>query len=481
VLQAGASTEVKQSPTSEKAALRRAIQNITVTDTPTRLHEALKLAETLVRNNPLAEINLFSDGAVPRLDEFESSGLPLIYHRSGQRANNLGITTLDVRPNPENPAQRAVFTSVVNYSTNTQTTQLEFRLGDQMLEAKQLTLGPRESSPQVFIASQTKPLEVFSVRITAQDELAVDNQASVVSLLPQPVKVLLVSAGNHVLEKVLRVAPGVELSRAPTLTDSASQFDVVVLDGVTPAIWPEGNVLAIHTANTNWFEGWTKLEAPPVVGLKTGHPLLRFVNFDNVFVNESIGVKTPTWAVSVVDAPQNPLILGGELGRQRIVWVGFDVLNSSWPLRISFPIFIANAVEWLNPAAASASQLMVQAGSPFRLALTQPVSSAEIKLPDGTSKPWAVDPNKGELVFGDTVKQGVYHLTAGTNQVVFCVNLLDSAESDTAPKQELEFGKYAKATSTTVRRANMELWRWIAAAALAVLMFEWWYYHRRTA
>jgi len=32
-----------------------------------------------------------------------------------------------------------------------------------------------------------------------------------------------------------------------------------------------------------------------------------------------------------------------------------------------------------------------------------------------------------------------------------------------------------------MRRANLEIWRWIAAFGLAVLLFEWWYYHRRTA
>jgi len=34
--------------------------------------------------------------------------------------------------------------------------------------------------------------------------------------------------------------------------------------------------------------------------------------------------------------------------------------------------------------------------------------------------------------------------------------------------------------ATEVKQASVEIWRWIAAAALAVLMFEWWYYHRRT-
>src|SRR5262245_27763085 len=49
VIQAGANTEVKQSATSEKAALRRALQACAPSDSPTRLAPALKMAESLVR------------------------------------------------------------------------------------------------------------------------------------------------------------------------------------------------------------------------------------------------------------------------------------------------------------------------------------------------------------------------------------------------------------------------------------------------
>ena len=67
ILQAGANTEVKQSATSEKAALRRALQACICSDGPTRLVPALRMAESLVRDQRRAEIHLFSDGAVPEL------------------------------------------------------------------------------------------------------------------------------------------------------------------------------------------------------------------------------------------------------------------------------------------------------------------------------------------------------------------------------------------------------------------------------
>src|SRR5882672_7196072 len=132
ILQAGASTEVKQSATSEKTALRHAIQSCVCSDGPTRLLPALRMAESLVRDQRGAEIHLFSDGAVPDLSEFENKALPLVFHRVGKDSNNVGITALDVRANPENAQQRAVYVSVANFSSNSVQTDLELLLDDRL-------------------------------------------------------------------------------------------------------------------------------------------------------------------------------------------------------------------------------------------------------------------------------------------------------------------------------------------------------------
>ena len=479
ILLAGGNTEVKQSATSSKADLRRALQNCQVSDSSTRLTEALKLAETLLRDKHNPEIHLFSDGAAGDLSQFASQNLNVIYHKVGTRCQNLGITTLDIRENPENRAQRAIYTSVANFSTNEEQTDLELLFDNQPVESRALVLQPGETSPQVFTAAQERD-GIFTVRIDAKDDLAADNQASIVSLLPAPVKVKLVSRGNRFLEKALHAAANVDLTVAAENSDGAEDFDLVVLDDVTPAVWPKANLLAIHVANSNWFDaGWTTVESPTAVDWKNTHPLLRYINLDNVQISETLGVKTPSWAAALVEAQQTPLILAGELSRQRIVWIGFDTLQSTWPLRISFPMFIANAVEWLNPAATKSSQLMVHGGEPFRYALTQPAATAEVIMPDGTKRPLAPGDAR-EIVFGETGRQGIYHLHLGTNDVTFCVNVLDAAESNTKPLDELQFGKFNTVSATEMTRANVDMWRWIAAGGLAVLLFEWWFYHRRT-
>ncbi len=480
VLRAAAQTEVKQSPSSSKYALRNALQACAVTDSSTRLVEAFKLAQSLVRERTDAEIHLFSDGAVGDLNEFEYQGLNVVFHQFGTRAQNVGIVTLDVRANPENPGQRAVFASLENASTNPAPTQVDLLFDGQLVESRPVALGPRETAPLIFTAGQDHD-GVFALRLATPDDLAADNEAAIVSRLPQPARVLLITRGNRFLEKALAAAPNVTLTVADDSTDDAKAFDLAVLDDVVPTVWPVVNLLSIRSAQTNWLEVTGRVEAPPIVDWRNTHPLLRFVTFENVQIAEALTVRTPTWAGPLVESPTTPLILAGELDRRRLIWVGFDTLQSTWPLRISFPIFIANAVDWLNPATASAARFLVRPGEPIRFPLATPLTEARMRLPDGQERVFALEPNTREIVFGDTQHRGVYRLTAGTNDATFCVDLLDAAETDTTPKPEIRFGKYAKAEATTTRQANLEFWRWMAAGALALLMFEWWFYHKRSA
>lgn len=483
VLVAGANAEVRQSATSEKAALRRAIEGARVTDSPTRLAEALRVAETLIRDRPDAEIHLFSDGAIPGLAEFETRDLRLVFHRVGKGGRNAGIVAFDVKPNPEDPTKRALFLALANHEARPVEGRVELAFEGQMIETKVLTLAPTNTTPAVFVAEQARD-GVFTARWTQADDLPVDNVAHAVSILPRPLNVLLVTKGNRFLEKALAAAaPNVELAVAADHGPAeAGRHDVVVLDDVVPAEWPKGNVLAVHVAPTNWFpEGMGSIEAPPIVNWRNTHPLLRFVSFDAVQVASAVSVKPPSWGVGLVEAPQSPLVVAGELGRQRIVWVGFDTLQSTWPLRVSFPIFVANAIDYLNPATARSDLLQVRPGDAFRMPLAAPIADATVTGPDGTARPAPVTPQSLEFVWGDTSVQGVYKARLGTNEVTFAANLLDAAESDIRPRETLEIGRFTQVTATSRKEANLEHWRWFALAALAVMLGEWWWFHRRTA
>ena len=61
----------------------------------------------------------------------------------------------------------------------------------------------------------------------------------------------------------------------------------------------------------------------------------------------------------------------------------------------------------------------------------------------------------------------------------FAVNLLQSRESDIAPRTELISGEQS-IPAASVRKENREIWPWILAAGLGLLLIEWHVYCRRS-
>ena len=471
----GGNTEVRQSPTSVKAILKKALDQVKVTDSPTRLLEAIKLSQNLSRNRPKVEVHLFSDGVSSDLDAFELQDLNLEYHRLGKGGGNLGITSLEVRSNPEQLGQQSVFATIGNFSTNTMSSEVSLFFDDQMIGNRRLTVGPNNTASLVFSSNQ-RTNGVFRMKLKNDDFLQVDNIGSVMGLTRRNVEVLLITKGNVFLEKALRSIDDVDLIVKSSLTDSTPNVDVVVLDSIRPTVWPSGNVMAINTQSTNWFQPSGLLESPPIVDWKSAHPILRFVNFDNVQVAQSLNSELPTWMNPIVETQSVPLIAVGENDANRCVWVGFNPLDSTWPLRVSFPIFIANAIDWLDPKIVT----NLSAGEPFSMRMAEKGSAVVVTLPDGEIVETSTMGN-GEFVFADTFQQGVYHAKYGTNEISFCVNLLDAAESAIESRDVLKLGKYGRVEATLQLDADKELWRWFAITCLLLLVFEWWFYHRRTA
>ena len=471
----GGVTKVQQSPTSVKSVLRKALNQSKATDSSTRLLDSIKLAQNLSRNRPKVEVHLFSDGVSSDLDEFELQDLNLVYHSLGKGGDNLGIVSLEVRPHSEHSNQQSVFASIMNFSTNVMSSDVALFFNDQMVGNRSLTVGPTNTASLVFSVNQSTN-GVFRMHLKKDDILQVDNIGSVMGLKQRNTKVLLITKGNMFLEKAIRSIADIDLIVKSSFTNPTHKVDVVVLDSVNPRVWPSGNVMAINTQSTNWFEPIGLLESPPIVDWKSTHKILRFVNFDNVQVAQSLNAELPNWMMPIVESQSAPLIAAGKKNDKLAIWVGFNPLDSTWPLRVSFPLFIANAIDWLNPKLIE----NLQVGEVFSVPMAEETSVVKVTLPDGEKVTMSTMPN-GELIFADTFQQGLYHVNSGTNEIKFCVNLLDSAESDVQTRDVLKLGQYGRVEATMKVDSDKELWRWFAMLCLLLIMFEWWFYHRRTA
>lgn len=488
IVKAASLTAVVCSPTSEKDKLRRAIVDLRVEDTTSDIEAAAKLALAFSGATSVegaapvvadTDVHLFSDGAVPEPEALKNASLRLNYVKFGKGAQNVGITALDVRPSATDPSQSEIYISICNFQDREITTDLRVSLDDQLLDVRSITLPATNEAQQIIAASMARD-GILTARLAVQDDLAADNVAYVVNRTPQPTRVLLVTRANSFLERALGSVQNVQLTKiTPDQYKPDLDYDIVVCDFQSLDAVPRANCMLIHSYAKQLFEVGTLVEAPVIIDWKPTHPLLRFVQFDNVAVSKALQIKPPEWAQVIVEAQQTPLIFAGEREQQRIVYIGFDTLESNWPLRVSFPIFIANAVQWLNPRRPDAALFQVKAGDAIRLPLREPVKEVKVTSPDKSTETLPVDAGAREIAFKNTTQLGVYEAQMGTQTVLFCSNLLSKDESNIKPRDQISIGKFGAVEAQRLQAANLELWRWIALGGFGLLCLEWYLFHRR--
>jgi hypothetical protein len=184
--------------------------------------------------------------------------------------------------------------------------------------------------------------------------------------------------------------------------------------------------------------------------------------------------EASAWLRPVVSAGNAAMILAGEDRSRRVAMIGFDLAQSDLPLKVEFPILLANATAWLAGRDAPASERAVRTGQPVVIRTTEP--QAAINLPSGDTE--TVTARDGTVAFADTLRAGLYQVKEAPP---FAASLLSEMESNTAPSDAIKTRSGEVSGQVETFKTEREAWRWLALVALAVLSFEWWVYHRRIA
>ena len=486
--------------TGDKGRLKEAIDGVAGTDTPIDMTAALTLAQSLVGARRGAQVRVFSDGALSASDGRKLSALPLggtdvrLIPVGTATPDNLAITRLDGRRSPQGGGYQ-VFAEVQDGGGRPHQGggTLTLLKDGKLIGARALSL-TNGAQTETFDSPLLQGGGVVTARLDdVRDDLAADNQASLVLSPPRPRKVLLVTPGNPFLESGLNLDPDVVLEECQpdeftTLGKSGVGYSMVVFDGALPAApLPPGNYLIFNALNAQTpLLGADTVQTPTFIDESRTHPIMRFVDLEGLNLQKALRTQTQPWGQSLAEADSGPLIGVGEHNGLRVIAVAFDLGDSNWPLRVSFPIFLTNSVRWLTAAGGlGASQEETPAGGVASLTLPPGAASVTIQRPDGGKTAVAAPAAGGVVLIDDTREAGVYHAkTSGGQDFPFAVNM-DSREESTLAVQNppaLNHPGAAVAANTPLprsRRAKDDLWPALAAVALGLLLLEWFVFHRR--
>lgn len=505
--------------TSNLARARRSLATITPTDQPGDLAAALTLVETLVQSQSMQTDELASALAVILSDGQATSDTPLTLAGAQPRfirvgpspaspSPNLGIVALAARRAYDDPGLVRLFVRI--QSTRPQPAVLTVTLDGAILDRKPVVFeAPAEPSDQAgaTVVQAALALEVpgrasgdlvLTVERAADsqdsavpDALDADNAAGLALSAPQQPAILLVRANPDAApttaQWILTDILDAMQPRSLRVVDAAGYrmlagesglalFDLVIFEGITPGAVPPipsisfgaplpapGPALAeADDARAGRFLAWARDE-----------PIMRAVALDQIIVRAARVLPDAPGLVPLARDRRGTLI---GLWRDDAVGhlvVGFDLEESSWPVDVSFAIFLANAIDDLTLTSQTAGPHALRTTDPIIVEPTPGSTRARVLDASGTAiaqRP--LDGSAGLVTLGALPRVGAYTIQ-GALPASVRINLLDERESSLATADTLTIaGQPLDGTARTGSQI-IELWPWLVLIAGVLAVVEW--------
>ncbi|MBS0189932.1 MAG: VWA domain-containing protein [Phycisphaerales bacterium] len=496
---------------------------------------------------PPVTIHLFSDGRIPDADQARPNPKDsfVFYKVGSDKSPNLGIVNIRSQRAYDAPQKLSIFVGIESTDSIARTVEVELTIEGVVAAIKTITV-PAATRPDAEATDQTGRLAglvpatsgvVFNLEkeeaILAEvrlrpppgsqgdlDCFATDNHAYISAPPARRLRVGLVSSGSLFLSSALSGLPLAELKiftpaeyKAIVDKGQSPPVDVMILDGVLPPLssnestagLPPGRFLIIGQVPVPKPSADSKPPitdkgkggAAAIIDWQRSHPALRNITLDSVFISESrdVEVRSGSTASSIARTEKGPAIIELSSGATRALIIPFDVSATSWPLDVSFVVFLASAIDYLGGDTLPGQSQSTQMGAAISQILPAGASDIRLLPPPGVDEvpETALTPlPDGTVVFGPVRRAGVYRITwkgptapgdlqeNGRSIRRIPVNLLDAQESDIAAVPQVALASRVVASSADGSfKGDRKLWQWLLAACGLLLLLEWYVYNRK--
>lgn len=235
---------------------------------------------------------------------------------------------------------------------------------------------------------------------------------------------------------------------------------------------------------SSWAAGPVAL-APQITDIDRSHPVMHMIDMGDVLILEGTPLQPPRGSTVLIDSTAGPLAaIAPREGFEDVV-LGFGVggpqVNTNWPVRLSFPVFVLNALQYLGGGTTVQNAASVRPGEPLAWRSAAAIDRIEVRPPSGP----ALEIQRGPLntfPITQTARVGLYEVLEGGSRQAsgrFAVNLFDDNESDLLPRTSVKLGHVEVKQGEAWQPARHDAWKWLLLAGLAILAVEWYIYNRR--
>lgn len=409
-----------------------------------------------------AQVHVFSDGVAP-----VAAPEWTIVHSVFEPADNLAVTAFEARPLAQDPTRYEALVQVLNASPGDLRARLLITGGDRFSIAQDLDVRAGETVNATFDVSDFEGGVLGVAVICETDALALDDFAYAVVPPHGPKRVLLVTPGNPPLEDALRSLPGVRLVVAsPDSYPRAGEHDAAVFDRFAPAEPPAVGALLLRPPARKWLAGQSSaLTRPRITGWNEDHAVTGGIAWRNLRLARaslSGAVNINSDALVLASGSASGAVVTAGNSRAPWIQVGFALQDSNFPLQPDFPVFLGNALNWVN------------APTPV---LTRGLGSVEVALPgaqvrDGSGNSVAASATAQGVVF-EASRPDVYTVSAPSVEIRVVANLADPRFAQINRSRLSGESAMALQRNASAGAWNAELWALLLLLAGAFLLIEW--------
>ena len=472
----------------QKRVLLDAVEGLSVSHSDTDFKAALDLLHHLSPDERETHVYIISDGAYETVDYDPPPNCWFAYIPVGLEENNMGITAFQLRPLPASPRDFQIHIALSNQTDEEQTAPLELWINQDLIDAHEITIPAHSSVAKNYKQFSAQGGEVRVV-LDYADAFMLDNEAYAVLPAPDPIKVLLVQEKNLFLETALHTDDEVDLQVVePSLYEDNADYDVTVFANWSPAETPEGDLIFINRFPDDLGLRVTgQIEKPLITDFDRDHPINQHLLFTNVSIEQAIRIDADDSYQVLVSSFDDPLVLLGGKDGSKVMVTAFDTLSSDLPLRVSFPILIANAIRHLADRGETGRWDNPDIGEIFAISDVERFLSSE-QIDQATAVMTIVKPDEQAITIGaesgllEVDQVGFYRMKTGQDDTapLFTANLANANESKIKPSPTLPIRSPNPIQEIKQGfRMGLEPWYFLIILALLLIVVEWVLYHRR--
>jgi hypothetical protein len=453
LIKAGEKPEILLSKETDKAAIKKSINELELSYEHEMMEKAVNLAVSLSTGKDTS-IHIFSDSVSK--DVLAGVEQQVEVHNVGKELANVSLLSFGVAPVGEEISGVAV---LENQSSKEQMLSFQIHSEKELLFEEKVTVKGLEHFVLQIPSLLEKPY--YEATIVNDDGYQVDNKLTSIYTESNP-PIYTIGDVNPFAVKGFQTL-GVEVLQTDSKNVDESMDGIFITETSSLKNQPEQPLILFNSSKEK-----IKLTEPLMA---EDDLLLQYVDHEKIYIASASKELDGDWE-TILMSGSIPLIQKGNRDGKPLIVVNFDLTDSDWPLQPGFPIFLYNSYQWLSQQ------------TDF-LGYFGPGEEKWLNVSEGSSS-WSIYDGEDEILYTlDLAKEsfkapflpGTYQAVADDKINYFSV-LIDEREKHPAFEKSFKMNVQESQVKGETKNRNDQLWFWLALIALLLITIEWEVYRR---